>query len=128
MGPIVDALRTETETSPKPWRSVTTLVTVAMTSGTLLPVALGTLAPFIVEDLDISRSRLGVLVTVTFLSATITALFAGRVADRSGQRAFFLLMFLWSAGVLFGTSVAPSYLWLLLPFALAGIPLAAANP
>jgi predicted MFS family arabinose efflux permease len=110
------------------WAPLTAVVTLAMTSGTLLPVALGALGPFIVQELAISRSNLGALVTVTFVTASATSMVIGKVADSIHERRFLLLLFLYTSAVLAGASAAPTYTWLFLPFALAGLPLAASNP
>lgn len=104
------------------------LVTVAMTSATLLPVAIGALGPFVVEDLALSRPQLGILVTASFVVASGASLFMGRLADSSDERRLLPFLFILAGSVLLASSFAPSYGTLLIPFGLAGLCLAAANP
>lgn len=104
------------------------VVTVAMTSGTMLAVALGALGPFIVDDLNLSPSQLGVLVTINFVTASMASMVAGRIVDRVDERKALLGLFLYSSAILLAASAASSYPWLLVVFALGGPPLASANP
>lgn len=95
----------------------------------MLPLfLLGALAPALVEEFDIARPLLGVLVTAGFGVAAVLSLVIGPVVDAVGARR--------SAAALFGIStvaltlfaLAPHYLVLVLTVALGGVPQALANP
>lgn len=104
------------------------LVTSAMGLAFLLPFMLGVLAPFIVNDLELSRSRLGLLVTVTYATGTVLSLLVGRLVDVLGARRMLIALFLFPGLNLAAFAAAPSYPWLVLFAGLGGFALAASNP
>lgn len=104
------------------------IMTMAMVTATFIPFILGTLGPFIVDDLGISRTRLGFLITTAFVMATIFSPIAGRVADSRRGRALLLIVFGLSAAALIGMVFAPTYGWMLAAVGLAGISQAGSNP
>ena len=105
-----------------------TTVATAVGLGTLPAFTFGVLAPFLRDEFALSRSGLGLLTTVFFVVGAPASLLAGKVVDaapsRSMARAIFLAI-LFSA---LGMAMAPSYGWLLVASALAGIPLGLGNP
>lgn len=83
--------------------------------------AISPLAPFLVSDLGLARADIGLLVTATYLGGVLVLVVAGSLSDRFGVRALFLVgMVLAGVPLALGAAV-PSYVWLLVPFALYGI-------
>jgi sugar phosphate permease len=79
------------------------------------------LAPFLVQDLHIARTDVGLLLTAAYLGGVLVLVVAGSLSDRFGVRALFLIgMVLAGLPLVLGSAV-PSYLWLLLPMVLYGI-------
>lgn len=79
------------------------------------------LAPFLVQDLHIARTDVGLLLTAAYLGGVLVLVVAGSLSDRFGVRALFLVgMVLAGLPLVLGSAV-PSYLWLLLPMVLYGI-------
>lgn len=99
-----------------------------MAVGTFLPFALGVLAPFIVPDLALSRSRFGGLTTVFYLVGMPFSLVAGALVDRVGGRRVLLVLFLLGAADVVIAGLAPNYLGLLAASAVGGLATAAVNP
>ncbi len=112
----------------KPTGLLTALVTSAMGLAFLLPFMLGVLAPFIVDDLKLSRSGLGLLVTVTYATGTVLSLLVGRLVDVLGARRMLIALLLFPSLNLAAFAAAPSYPWLVLFAGLGGFALAASNP
>ncbi|MFD7288568.1 MFS transporter [Streptomyces sp. NPDC059863] len=108
--------------------SLLVLVTGGMGLSMFVLYAIGALGPFLIEDLDISSSQLGVLTAVTFGSATVLSLYAGQVADMlGGRRAFTVLMTLVAAD--FALLIATGTYWFLLAaLVLGGAAQSLANP
>ncbi|MCC7371065.1 MAG: MFS transporter [Chloroflexi bacterium] len=79
------------------------------------------LAPFLVADLGLSKANIGSLVTATYIGATLVLVLAGSLSDRFGVRALFLIGMAMAGIPLAAASVAPSYLWLLVPMALYAV-------
>lgn len=79
------------------------------------------LAPFLVDDLKLARTDVGVLVTATYIGASMVLGLAGNLSDRFGVRVLFLLGMTLAGTPLALASIAPGYAWLLLPMALYGI-------
>jgi predicted MFS family arabinose efflux permease len=104
------------------------LATAGMAASMLGLYAVSALGPFLVQDMHLSRSAVGALVTTTFAVACIASLGAGRVVDVSGPRRGLLgLAALVLAGLL-AAALAPGYGWLLLALAITGVAQALANP
>lgn len=99
-----------------------------MATGTLGAYAFGVLAPFLIEDFDISRSQLGLLTTAAFVAGGAGSVPAGGLVDRfGGRRVLTASMWLVAASTL-AMAAAPAYPWMLAAAALAGGAIAAGNP
>jgi sugar phosphate permease len=79
------------------------------------------LAPFLVQDLQITRKDVGLLLTAAYLGGVLVLVVAGSLSDRFGVRALFLVGMVLAGLPLALGSAVPSYLWLLLPMVLYGI-------
>ncbi len=67
------------------------LTTWGQAATNILGSAFGPLAPFLQDDLQISRASVGLISTAVFLTAAPSALFGGRAADRVGERSVLIL-------------------------------------
>ena len=79
------------------------------------------LAPFLRDDLGLSRNQIGLLVTATVIGATLVLMLAGSLSDRFGVRALFLLGMTLAGVPLALASQMPDFAWLLVPIAVYGI-------
>lgn len=86
------------------------------------------LAPFIIEELSISRIQLGLLMTLASLAGAVLSPSAGRFADHFGGKATLQAALLVSIVTTLLVAVAPTYSVLLLASLLAGSMSAAGNP
>lgn len=111
------------------WRFVFTGVLVlAMVAATQMPAGLGILAPFMRDDLGISRTQIGVLITTAVVAGAVLSPSTGRATDLVGGRNALAILFA-SAGLGFvGLALAPSYWWMIVPVAIAAIAQAGGNP
>jgi len=103
-----------------PWivLAASTLVQTAASFGSR---GISPLAPFLVDDLGLSRNQIGLLVTATYLGGILVLIVAGSLSDRFGVRTLFLVG-LTSAGLTLAlASQAPDFVWLLLPMLLFGL-------
>ncbi|SRR6266540_979516 len=103
-----------------PWivLAASTLVQTAASFGSR---GISPLAPFLVDDLGLSRNQIGLLVTATYLGGILVLIVAGSLSDRFGVRSLFLVG-LTSAGLTLAlASQAPDFVWLLLPMLLFGL-------
>lgn len=100
----------------------------AMGVATFIGFVIGVLAPLLVEDLAMSRSELGALTTVLYLVGGFGSPLAGHLADRLGGRRVLIALFVAGAGATASVAFAPSYAWLIVAMAVAGLALAAGNP
>jgi nitrate/nitrite transporter NarK len=99
-----------------------------MVFGALTPLVVGALGPYLVPDLSLSRSQLGLFVTLSFIVATLASLPGGTLVDRVDSRLVVTAIFGVSAAALLGLAAATSlavFLALALP---AGLVQAASNP
>ncbi len=107
------------------WASYPWIVLLAsflvQTSAALGFRGLSPLAPFLVDDLGLTRSQFGFLVTATTVGATLTLILAGNLSDRFGVRGMFLLALVASGAFLVVGGLAPDYGWLLGALALFGL-------
>ena len=95
----------------------------------VLPLSsIGALSPFITEDLGISKSGLGLLITAGFAVASLGSLAGGHLADATGGRPTLVGLLLLVAASLALASLAPGYAWLAVAVTLAGSPQALSNP
>ena len=117
------------DTSRLSWRfAFAGLLAVGMAAATLMPVGLGILAPFMRDDLGISRAQIGGLIATATLGAAVISPLTGRVTDSLGGRRALALMFALAAIAFAGVALAPSYWWMLLPVAIAALAQAGGNP
>ncbi len=104
------------------------VLALGMAAASFQQFALGSLAPWIIDDLALSRTGYGFGTGLLFAVAALVAPLVGRLVDRLGGRRTLLLLFLGaslSTGVLAGAS---SYALLLLATAIGGFSMAAGNP
>lgn len=111
------------------WRAgFATVLAVAMATGTLSQFAFSVLAPFLIDEFDITRFQLGMLTTAMFTLGAIGSLPAGRLVDRLGGRRVLIA----SMGIVVVAVVvmasAPLFPVMVIGATLAGCALAAGNP
>jgi predicted MFS family arabinose efflux permease len=100
----------------------------AMGTASFPGFAFGPLGPFLVDDLQLSRSRLGLLTTVFFGAGGLLSLVAGPMVDRFGGRKVMLGAFGITTVALLAMAAAPTYAILLAAASFGGLSLATANP
>ncbi len=104
------------------------VLAVAMALGILPMVAIGVLAPFLIDDLEISRADVGLLVSVTAGVSAVLSPLAGGLIDRIGDRGA-LLAVLGCGGISLALMAAAStFAAMAFALALAGLCRAGANP
>jgi ACS family hexuronate transporter-like MFS transporter len=109
------------------WAALT-LVTLCHIVGAAAQYGINTLAPFYQEDLELSRTQIGLFFTAFYTGMAGLSFPAGWLADRLGVRTttlnghFFLGLFTLTA------SLAPSFPWALGSFFLAGLGYSFLNP
>lgn len=99
-----------------------------MAAASFQQFALGSLAPWIIDDLGLTRTEYGFSTGLLFAVGALVAPLVGRLVDRLGGRRTLLLLFL---GAFLSTAVmagASSYALLLLATAIGGFGMAAGNP
>ena len=64
-----------------------------MAVGPLLTHSLSAMSPLVIADLGLSESQFGLLATVTFAAAAVTAVRTGRWADRLTPRTLLVVIF-----------------------------------
>jgi predicted MFS family arabinose efflux permease len=106
----------------------TMLLALAMGAASVAAFLIGTLAPFLTEDLGLSRASLGLLATGTIAVAAALSPVAGYLVDRLGGRPMLVLIFAVTAAGLTGMALAGSFGWLLGAAAVAGVAAALGNP
>ncbi|MDQ3945015.1 MAG: MFS transporter, partial [Actinomycetota bacterium] len=112
--------------SPRLTGLAATLI-VGMVISTFLGFAFGALGPFIIDDLDLSRTALGSLTTVMYFVGAALSPVLGPVVDRIGGRRSLLALFaVGSAGTVVAAA-APGYGGLVAGAALAGVAVALGN-
>lgn len=99
-----------------------------MAASTFVQFFFGNLAPFLLDEFAVSRSRLGLLTTVAFVVGGLGSLPAGHLVDRVGGRKMFVGMLGLVIVSTLGMALAPSFGAMLFGAALAGGALAACNP
>ncbi|MPZ89315.1 MAG: MFS transporter [Nitriliruptorales bacterium] len=108
--------------------ALTATLTLAMGVSTLTQYSLGALGPFLTQDLALSRVALGSLTTALFIIGGAFSLVAGPLVDRFGGRRLLLALFTIGATATVAASAAPSFSFLLVAVALAGVTVALGNP
>ena len=100
----------------------------AMAAATQMPFGLSITAPFMRDDLGVSRTQIGFLITTVILAAAILSPLVGQLTDRLGGRRTIVLLFVSAGFASAGLAAAPSYWWMLIPVAAAAFPQATSNP
>lgn len=96
----------------KPQGVILTLSIAAML-GMVNMASIGAFMPAIGRDLGVSIPVLGQVATVTFIGAACVSIFAGPIADIYGKRRLLMLGLAAATLSALGTSLAPTYGWLL---------------
>ncbi len=99
-----------------------------MALGILPMVAVGILAPYLIEDLEISRGDVGLLVSVVAGVSAVLSPMAGSIIDRIGDRTGLLVVVGCGAGSLVLMAVAGTFAAMAAALAVAGLCRAGANP
>lgn len=104
------------------------VLTASMALPMLIFYAIGTLGPFIVEDLRIAPSWLGYLTMSAFGFAAVLSLWAGPMVNRLGSRRGLVLLF-WATALAYGLiGTIPSFFGVVVAVAFCGIAQALSNP
>ena len=98
-----------------------------MVMSTFLGYAFGALGPFIIDDLDLSRTALGSLTTVMYLVGSVLSPVIGPLVDRFGGRRSLLTLFAVGTAAILVAAAAPGYGGLMAGAALAGVAVALGN-
>lgn len=100
----------------------------AMASANLLGSAMGVLATFLIDDLDINRTQVGALITTSVIITAVASPQVGGAADALGGSIALAVVFAASAVGFLGVAAAPAYWVMFVPIALAAVGQAGANP
>lgn len=106
----------------------TAVMTLGMAVSTITQFAFGAMAPFIREDLGISRTQLGSFSTLLFVVAAVLSPVIGTITDRIGGRRVLIALFLTDAIAFLAMAAAPSYWLLLAAVTLCGLAISGSNP
>ncbi|MEH1014423.1 MFS transporter [Micromonospora sp. CPCC 206060] len=109
-------------------RTIVGLLTLGMAFPMLVLYALGVLGPQLVDDLTVSRSTLGSLVSASFGVAAVGSLWAGAVVDRIGVRAALALLFVVSGTASLLMFASTGVALLAVAVSVSGLAQALANP
>lgn len=118
-----------TGTLPVPKRALAlvALLGAAMVTATYLQGALSVLSRFVIDELGISRSQLGLVFSAFSLTGAAASPLLGSLTDRGTRKVMFGLFALGTAAVLVAAG-APTFWILLVGSVLGGLALAAGNP
>ena len=119
---------TPTTTSPGNQNLFAGVLVLVMALAIMLPPALGALGPFLIDDLGLNRSQIGILASVASLASALLAPPLGRIVDRYVGRGLISVVFVVVAVGLFSVAAAPSFPWLVAAVFVAGAGMALANP
>ncbi|GEO95629.1 MFS transporter [Kocuria turfanensis] len=111
-----------------PGANLMVVLTATMAVGPLLTHSLSAMSPLVIQDLRLTEAQFGLLATVTFFVAAVTAVRTGRWADRLGARTLLAVMFGGAVLAMLLAAVAPDYTVLLLAMVLSGLGQVMANP
>lgn len=106
----------------------TSVLVLGMTAGTMVAVSFGVLSRPLIDDLGISRSAVGGLLTALALVGAVASPLAGRFTDRLGGRTAIIYLFGIATATMLGVAASPTYFVLLAVAAVAGLAQALANP
>ena len=67
------------------------ITTISAATNAALATAIGPLAPLLQSDFQVSRAEIGLVTSAIFLSAALSAPFAGRTSDQVGERRVLLI-------------------------------------
>ena len=109
------------------WSRVVALLVTAMVAATYLTGGLSVLSSYVIKELGITRSQLGLVFATVSLSGAIISPFLGKAADRSVHAVMVGLFLVAGAAVLIA-SLASQLAVLLVSSMLAGLALGAGNP
>lgn len=104
------------------------MTTLGQAATNILASAFGPLAPFLQNDLHISRAEVGLIATAVSLTATPSALFGGRAADRVGERRVLILSGIMGALAAFAVSYSSGFWSLVLGCLALGLGNGMQNP
>lgn len=111
------------------WRAgFATILAIAMATGTLSQFAFAVLAPFLIDEFEITRFQLGMLTTAMFAVGALGSLPAGRLVDRFGGRRLLVVSMGIATMAILAMSSAPVFPVMVAGATLAGGSLAAGNP
>ena len=105
-----------------------TVLVSAMASATYLGPALGVLATFLLDDLGVSRSEIGLLISATILVAAAISPRAGSLVDNLGGRGGVAVVYVTAVIGFVGVAVSPNFWWMLVPVTIAALAQAISNP
>lgn len=111
---------------PRP--RVTVYLLVSMAVGTFTAAVLSVLATFIIEDLEITRAQLGLVVALNTIVGGLASPAAGRFVDRVGGGSALQALFTISVIAFLLTAAAPGYPVLLLAAVVGGLAQSLTNP
>ena len=112
-----------------PQRVVLPFTLVATMAASIVQLTLlAVLAAPLIDDVDMSRTELGVLGAINTLVGALSAPSMGRLTDRLGGRRAAVLCNCLSAAGLAVFALAPNLLWLAIACAIGGVPQGWANP
>lgn len=104
------------------------ILVTAMAVSAYTPFILSVLAPFIIEDLTLSVTQMGMLTGTIFLIGGLGAPVIGPVVDVFGSRRILMGLYATLAVAWVAMSWSPGFGWLLLATSLSGVVRAASNP
>lgn len=111
------------------WRvGLGTTLALAMAVGPLALYALSALSPYVIAELQLTRTQFGALATLSFVISACLSVASGVLIDRVGGRRVLLLLFVTGGAALIAVTVAPTYPWLLVAVAATGFAGALSNP
>ena len=90
--------------------------------------SLGILSRFIIDDLGISRTQLGLVVSGGGLAGAVLGPYAGRYADRVGGKITLVVVFAATAAGLAAVASSPTYPFLIVAMAITGMAQSGSNP
>lgn len=115
-------------TGARPYGATVAVLVASMAAAPLLQGAIAVLGPQLTHELGLTRSQFGLLPSVLFAVATATSAFGANQIARLGSVRGIKLLFVLTAIATLLAALAPSFWFLLVAMAIAGVPMALANP